>query len=140
MGYTGKQKREYQRLWIESRRKAWFDENGPCVKCGSWNDLEADHIDPSTKLYDPKYLWSLSDSNPKKILELAKLQVLCEDCHAEKSLSERFIQTDHKASGATMYRNGCRCADCRNNQRLRIAEQRENKRRGLTQLGSVPGS
>ena len=131
MGYTGDRKREYQAAWIARRRDEWFKTNGPCVKCGSWDNLEADHIDPKTKLFEPAALWSLSDSNPKKILELAKLQVLCHDCHAEKSLSEVFVQTDHKASGATLYRNGCRCVDCRENQRLRARDYRARRQSGL---------
>ena len=50
MGYIGEQKRVYQREWLARRRKAWFDLNGPCIKCGSWDDLELDHINPKDKI------------------------------------------------------------------------------------------
>jgi 5-methylcytosine-specific restriction endonuclease McrA len=112
--------RQYQLRWIAARRQAWFDENGPCVKCGSTNNLEADHIDPKTKLYFPRVLWSMSDKNPKKISELAKLQVLCEDCHREKS-NAGLATSQH---GRTMYENyGCRCDICKE------AKRRNNAKR-----------
>lgn len=131
MGYAGLQKRQYQKDWIAKRRDKWFNDNGPCVKCGSWNNLEADHIDPSTKLFEPASLWSLSDKNPKKIAELKKLQVLCKKCHLEKSSSEQFIQTVHGAPGATLYRSGCRCNKCKRAQALRARDYRFRKRSGM---------
>ena len=35
--------RRYQREWMQRRRQAWLAENGPCVRCGSWDRLEVDH-------------------------------------------------------------------------------------------------
>lgn len=107
---TKEAQREYQRLWIQRRRQAWFDKNGPCVQCGSVEGLEADHKDPKTKLLNPSVLWSMSDKNPKKIAELAKLQVLCEDCHREKSNVE-LSSEDHGRNKYEKY--GCRCDICR---------------------------
>lgn len=103
--------REYQRAWIARRRKAWFDENGPCAKCGSSENLEADHINPETKLIQPRALWSMSDSNPRKIAELKKLQVLCEECHKEKSISELQVPLTH-GDYHKGYGRGCKCDDC----------------------------
>lgn len=82
--------REYQTRWIKNRRLAWLRENGPCQACGSWDNLEVDHKDPSAKLLPPSRLWSLSSNNPTRIAELAKCQVLCHKCHLEKTLSEYF--------------------------------------------------
>lgn len=31
------------------RKEKWFKENGPCRECGSWEKLECDHIDLTTK-------------------------------------------------------------------------------------------
>lgn len=107
----GEEKREYQRNWMRARRNEWIDENGPCVSCGSWLFLEVDHIDPSTKLLNPSKLWSMSDSNPKKIEELAKCQVLCADCHLEKSILESIREPVH-GDYKTGYGRGCRCDDC----------------------------
>ena len=87
MGYTGKQKREYQREWMRKRRESYFA-GKTCMLCGSQDRLELDHVDPSTKELAPAALWSMSDQNPKKITELAKCRILCYDCHLVKSKTE----------------------------------------------------
>jgi 5-methylcytosine-specific restriction endonuclease McrA len=76
-----KQQNEYQRLWRAKRRKDWFDANGPCVKCGSFTDLELDHIDESTKVTHGVWSWS----EKRRSEELAKCQILCKKCHLEKT-------------------------------------------------------
>ncbi len=85
MVLKGEAKRAYQLEWVKRRRQTWIDENGPCAICHSKNDLEVDHIDASTKLYDASILWGMAINNPKRIAELAKCQVLCSLCHASKS-------------------------------------------------------
>lgn len=77
--------RTYQKTWISQRRREWLEANGPCCKCGSSDRLEVDHIDPSQKQINPRALWSLSPQNPRRIAELAKCQVLCHECHKEKT-------------------------------------------------------
>ena len=32
---------------VQQRRQEWLSDNGPCVSCGTWDNLEIDHIDPS---------------------------------------------------------------------------------------------
>lgn len=111
---TPDEQREYQRDWIKARRQKWMAENGPCQLCGSSDQLEADHIDPADKLIPPRGLWGMSDSNPRKIAELAKLQVLCQACHKAKSYADRLakVNTDHGASWS--YKNNrCRCQLCK---------------------------
>lgn len=76
-----KKQSEYQVLWMRRRREAWFAENGPCVDCGSWEDLELDHIDASQKL--DHRIWSWSDV--RRSAELAKCVVRCADCHEIKT-------------------------------------------------------
>lgn len=84
MGYKDKEKqREYQRQWMAKRRQEWIDENGPCA-CGSFNKLEVDHIDPKLKTMEVRSIWSCRKEIRE--LELAKCQVLCYDCHLEKTL------------------------------------------------------
>lgn len=73
--------RNYQRNWIARRRKDWFDKNGPCVICGSMEQLELDHINPEDKI--THVVWSLSEG--KRNLELSKCQVLCRTCHKRKT-------------------------------------------------------
>lgn len=102
--------REYQRKWMAQRRRDWLIANGPCVRCGSWGNLEIDHIDPTLKELNAAAVWSLSPRNPKRQRELAKCQVLCAECHLKKTWSER-----ERALHGTQskYTKGCRCDACR---------------------------
>lgn len=114
MGYRSvEQQREYQRRWIAARREEWIRENGPCASCGIWNSLEVDHIDPKKKLIAVSSLWGMAKTNPKRIAELAKCQVLCTDCHKGKT----DLDFDHgiwkhgTLTGYTKYK--CRCDECK---------------------------
>lgn len=120
MGYTGEQKREYQRNWLSNRRKEWIDsQGGVCAECGSTENLEVDHKDKNTKTHPVATLWSRSKHI--RDAELKKCQVLCEDCHKVKSANEAA----KKQHGTiNMYeRHGCRCIECKqskaNKNRLR---------------------
>lgn len=85
MPYKDKAKlRAAQLAWLMKRRNNWFAENGPCVKCQSWDNLQLDHIDPKTKISHK--IWSWSDE--RRLAELAKCQVLCKLCHKAKSDKE----------------------------------------------------
>jgi hypothetical protein len=70
---------------MKRRREEWVLEHGPCVRCGSWEDLEIDHKDHEQKLFNVSGLWSLAANNPRRIAELAKCQVLCHVCHVAKT-------------------------------------------------------
>lgn len=86
MSYLDKEKqRDYQAKWRQRRWAEFVKENGPCAQCGSSENLEVDHKDPSQKV--SHRIWSLSKS--KREAELAKCQVLCRVCHIEKSRIEK---------------------------------------------------
>lgn len=117
MGYSNKEKqREYQRQWIAKRRAEYFSDK-KCVVCGSKKNLELDHINPTDKKMNPSALWSLSESNQKRIDELAKCQVLCKSHHKDKTLvdiSNRLEKEILQHGTATMYDyHGCRCSPCK---------------------------
>lgn len=76
--------RSYQLRWIQKRRKAWLDKNGPCRKCGSDLNLEVDHINPNEKVTHRVWNWPEERRNS----ELSKCQVLCEKCHKQKTSQE----------------------------------------------------
>lgn len=78
--------REYQRLWCKKRRDEYFKDKF-CVECGSKDNLELDHIDPSTKESHSIWSWSLE----RRTVELAKCQVLCNSDHAKKTIE--FLST-----------------------------------------------
>ncbi len=67
------------------QRKAWALAllGGKCVKCGTAENLEFDHIDPLTKSFT--IAMRLSKGEEKLRAELAKCQLLCQPCHLEKT-------------------------------------------------------
>lgn len=111
---------EYQRAWIARRRSAWIEsQGGACVMCGSTDALEVDHVDPSTKLCNPTKIWSRNAAF--RLAELSKCQVLCHDCHLDKT----FTDTDRAHGTSYRYQEaGCRCAECRGWNASRMRTQR----------------
>lgn len=102
---TKEEQREYQRKWRAARREEYF-KGKACVKCGSTDRLELDHIDRKTKVSHNIWSWSEVRRNE----ELAKCQVLCYTCHKAKTKTENEIFV-HGTS--VMYRNHkCRCELC----------------------------
>ena len=98
------QQREFNRVWIAKRRIEWLLANGLCTKCGSWDDLNIDHIDPKLKISHKVWSWS----KERREIELAKCQVLCNPCHKLKTFKDMGYGK-HNASG---YNRGCRCRIC----------------------------
>jgi hypothetical protein len=122
MSYTGEVKRAYQRKWIKARREEWIaSQGGCCVKCGSVDRLEIDHIDPSKKVVNAGELWSRTAS--VSAIELAKCQVLCHECHLEKTFGQCGIKHG-TTNGYKHYK--CRCQDCRDANAIAVQRQRAN--------------
>lgn len=84
MAMSREEKRAYDREWMRKRREDWFSANGPCVDCGSWERLEIDHVDRSTKV--SHRIWSWSEK--RRLEELAKCAVRCHTCHRKKTNPE----------------------------------------------------
>lgn len=89
---------------MKARREAWLSENGPCVQCSSWLELQVHHRDKATKVSHNVWSWR----QERRIEELAKCDVLCKKCHTELHALER-----RKEHGSKGYRRGCRCPICR---------------------------
>jgi hypothetical protein len=82
MPYTDLEKqKKYQREWMARRRQEWLTTNGPCVDCGSWDDLQVDHVDASLKINHRVWSWARARRNA----ELAKCVVRCISCHYQKT-------------------------------------------------------
>lgn len=114
--------REFCRFWMEKRRHLWFLANGPCKHCGSWDDMELDHIEPATKA--SHRIWSWRED--KREAELKKCQVLCHACHQAKTIAELKKPLVHGTDNG--YRkHGCRCDACRAANARRQREIRARK-------------
>lgn len=104
--------RKYGKKWyrdiVVPRRAKWFEENGPCAKCGSWDNLELDHIDRTTKVTHAVWSWS----EKKRSEELEKCQVLCCDCHRKKSVQECFDLGVYGANKKDIVDGKTWCKDC----------------------------
>ena len=125
MAYTGEQKRAYQRRWMQARRiKAIEYLGSSCAGCGSSDKLEFDHKDRGLKSHNISTL--LSRKWEFLRVELDKCQLLCSNCHLNKTVSEVPI-----VHGDSRYiKHGCRCEVCKTEHRVARLKY-ENKRNML---------
>lgn len=88
---------------------------GRCVVCSTKDNLQFDHIDPSTKVNNAT--WFLTKSLMRLHEELAKCQLLCVEHHKEKTKSNKeYGQIWNKGKithGISGYRLGCKCNICK---------------------------
>ena len=121
MSYKDKSKqKEFQRKWMAKRREDWFTANGPCIKCGSFEDLELDHIDRLQKVTHNIWSWSAK----RQLEELSKCQVLCKICHVKKTWDE----IGRAPCGTISRYKDCRCDLCKAANTERMREYRAKKR------------
>lgn len=73
--------RKYMNEWIKRRRREWCTEHGPCIDCGSWDQLTVDHVDATTKVSHRIWSWAKA----RRDEELAKCVVRCWPCHQAKT-------------------------------------------------------
>jgi 5-methylcytosine-specific restriction endonuclease McrA len=76
--------RRFQNDWMQERRRQWIGQNGPCRQCGSTKYLEVDHINRGDKADHRVWSWG----RPRRGRELRECQVLCGDCHIQKTRLE----------------------------------------------------
>ena len=78
---------EYRTKWRHNRRKTCIEKlGGKCVKCGTTKYLQFDHIKPSEKSFDISR--KLTTDLKTLFEELDKCQLLCWDCHMEKTKND----------------------------------------------------
>lgn len=118
--------REYQRNFLRARREQWLEENGPCVDCGSWQQLEVDHEDPSTKVTHSVWSWRAA----RREIELRKCRPRCRRCHLAKTAREAATNPAHGTVARYSGSSPCRCDACR-------AAERESKRMWRLRTGKT---
>jgi 5-methylcytosine-specific restriction endonuclease McrA len=92
---------------------------GKCVRCGTPENLDLDHIDPKLKVINWKYLSGLSKEKLES--EIIKCQLLCKSCHIEKTVKERgqeFAKGKHGTISAYRYCGPPKCDECKNIKRF----------------------
>lgn len=100
---------EYHREYYHVRRRRALEYlGGKCVKCGSTENLEIDHVERSDKEFNISK--NLTVSNPTVRAELDKCQLLCRKHHLAKTAKENGGFT-HGTTYAWM-RKKCRCDVC----------------------------
>lgn len=84
---------------------------GRCVKCGSRERLEIDHIDPLKKSDD---ISRISNVSMERIMaEVSKCQVLCNGCHIIKTLADNGRKAAKGSHGTLSSYRYCKCEQCR---------------------------
>jgi hypothetical protein len=127
--------RKYIRARKHARRARLIEMlGGKCVRCGSTDRLEFDHIDPATKRFaigaDLSRAWDVL------VEEALKTQLLCRPCHIAKGAEDR-PEVPH---GLYRYEyHKCRCEVCRAANSIASARKRElQAQRQLTEsVGKV---
>lgn len=113
---------EYMRVYMKQRyyrrRQEVVEKLGnKCKHCGGTEELEIDHIDPKKKSFSLGK--ALAGVAQKKLdEEIKKCQLLCTDCHIEKSKIDGSPMKGRKKlprqhGTVRMYGDGCRCAPCK---------------------------
>ncbi len=129
---------EYQRQWMANRRAEWFADKS-CSWCGSTQNLELDHVDSASKVSHRIWSWSRA----RRDAELAKCQVLCNECHTAKSLSmdnTTFINGFVHGSRSMYQIHRCRCEKCKAWQSARLAKQCSNRAAVAQMAEHLPGT
>lgn len=109
VSYNAEQMRQYMTNYRSTLREEFIDLlGGQCVQCSSTTDLEFDHIDPKTKLFN---ISGFHKSREALLAELKKCQLLCSECH--KAKTQALPRTLKGCGSVSSYRRGCRCAACK---------------------------
>lgn len=104
--------REYLKRRYQTRMaQAKIFLGGVCVRCGSYDFLELDHIDPSTKKWTVSAISWMSESGFWD--EVKKCQLLCETCHIQKTREDRGSKNARETHGTLSSYRYCKCVECR---------------------------
>jgi len=131
---AGQTSRDYHRNYYYKRRAKLIAVLGDrCVTCGSTHDLQFDHIDPAEKSFNISS--NLTASNAEVLAELAKCQLLCMECHIEKTKQDNSGY-QHGTWYGFMHMK-CVCAEC-SERRERHNRDRREARAGSPNAKRLP--
>lgn len=105
-----------------------------CVRCGSEDSLEFDHILPSSKFKNVSRMWSYS--NVRFWEEINKCQLLCRACHEKKSLIDLNFNDSKNSHGtlSTYKTYKCRCILCKKANSIYSKEYKRKRKQQLMGL------
>lgn len=107
MWWTDKEyERKYKNEWMKKKRNDYLKDKY-CAWCWSKEKLNMHHVNKDEK--DSHKFWSWSEE--RRLKEIAKCIVLCEDCHIEHHRKEKTLEIKHGCNLG--YSRGCRCDECR---------------------------
>ena len=129
--------RGYNKAWKQARRARLVEMlGGKCVRCGATEDLEFDHIDPSTKVF--AVCAGLTRAWDALVEEASKTQLLCKPCHVIKGAEDR-PELKHGTYYVYWYWN-CRCQDCKAANARKSAALRAKRLPSAPELTGEPNS
>ena len=121
----------YMRNYLKKRyedRSSHFKAilGGACSWCSSVENLQFDHIDRSTKLFEVRYLlYKRRIDDPDLLAEIEKCQLLCFDCHTRKTASEVGVEHGGGVSG----KRNCKCSPCKQKKAEYVRDRGYNSNR-----------
>jgi len=114
---------------------AWL--GGKCVRCGTTENLEIDHIDWRLKEKNMGRLWP-AKRRAEMMLELAKCQLLCYEHHKEKTAQDLRERQLGSFTHGTVYgwmKAKCVCEVCYSAKRRWHEARNESRRAGRVTRG-----
>jgi len=103
--------KQYFREYYANRRAEYVQLlGGHCVVCGTKEELEFDHVEPVNKKFEIAKL--MNYSKEVVLAELSKCQLLCRECHLEKTKREGSLTKGENRHGTGKLPN-CLCALCK---------------------------
>jgi 5-methylcytosine-specific restriction endonuclease McrA len=107
MDYNERMNKYMKERWSKRRLQAVEFLGGCCKQCGSTESLEFDHVDPSTKIMTIARASARSETFFWE--EVKKCQLLCTDCHKQKTSIDIGVPHGGGKSG----KRNCPCAPCK---------------------------
>jgi 5-methylcytosine-specific restriction endonuclease McrA len=103
--------KDYMLKRYHERRDKAIERLGGKCKCGSISDLQFDHINPTTKKFTIAKLSSINEEDFWK--EIDKCQLLCNNCHQEKTLLDLGRISAKQTHGTLSSYRYCKCNECK---------------------------